>query len=352
MTAALLLCACNKTEKISNVIIEASNPNILYSGRTEGIGTEKVTVGYTGARERIKFYGTSIAARITDDSEENYIAIWIDNSLRGKLRLNNPDGVYLLAENLPLGEHTAEVVRITECQFGLMHFKGFQLNEGAKVLEWKQKNNRKIEFIGDSITCGYGIEANDPEMHFDAATENFCLNYSGLTARSLDADYLVVSRSGIGMFRNYDGPYNGSKDTMPEIYPYQYYLNYTKKWDFSKYTPDLVCINLGTNDFSTDGVNKDRYVTAYAKFAGEVLNRYPSAKLVLLQGPMDNSPELKKALHRVLNKLQERFPQRVTYFELSAQGELGFGADYHPNIKQSLKNAGELTNYLSKLMGW
>jgi lysophospholipase L1-like esterase len=351
-TTALFLTACKTTEQASKLVVDANNENILYSGRYEAIDNSRVTVGYSGARERIKFIGTSISARIQDDSEENYIAIWIDNELIGKTRLNSPDKTYLLAKDLPEGEHTAEVVRITECQFGLTHFEGFILNEGAEILEWKPEYDRKIEFIGDSITCGYGVEANDPNLHFDAATENFCLNYSGLTARTLKADYLVVSRSGIGMFRNYDGSYNGSKDTMPDIYPYLYYLNYTKKWDFSQYTPDVVCINLGTNDFSTDGVNVDRYVTTYIKFASDVLTRYPTAKLVILQGPMNNSPELNKALHRVLSKLEDTFPGRASYFELSAQGELGMGADYHPNIKQSIKNAGELTKYLSQLMGW
>jgi lysophospholipase L1-like esterase len=333
------------------VNVGADNSSIRYSGRSEGIGTGEVTLGYSGARVRLRFEGTSVAVRIKDDTGENYAVAWVDGKMGQKFRLNSKESYYLLADGLPSGIHTVEVVRLTECYIGLTHFEGFVLNSGAKVLPWLDAHQRRIEFIGDSITCGYGIEANDPKLHFSPDTENFCLDYSGLTARHLDADYLVVSRSGIGIFRNYDGPYEGSEGTMPEVYPNTFYLHQST-WDFSRYTPDVVCINLGTNDFSTKGVNVDKFVAAYIDFAGKVLERYPNAKLVILQGPMDNSAALKGALGRVVDELSKKTPGRVTYFELSAQGQVGLGADYHPNRAQSEINSGELTRYLSTLMGW
>jgi lysophospholipase L1-like esterase len=351
LTVTLAACKC-PTCKLSANVIPANDTNIRYSGRTDGLGSAQVTVGYSGARERIRFHGTSITAHIKDDSGENYAVAWIDGKMGEKFRLNAKDGLYKLAEGLPDGEHTVEVVRVTECYLGLTHFLGFELNEGGKVLPWTSAKERKIEFIGDSITCGYGIEANDPNLHFTPETENFCLNYSGLTARALNADYLVVSRSGIGMVRNYDGPYEGSTGTMPEIYPHTFYLQDKPMWDYAGFTPDVVCINIGTNDFSTTGVNVEKYISAYVDFASGVLTRYPKAQLVMLQGPMDNRESLKLALGKVLEQLKTVAPGRVNYFELSAQGKVGLGADYHPNIEQSKINAAELSAYLSNLMGW
>lgn len=351
LTASLAACTCTSEQSVT--IIPASSAAISYSGRTDGVGSEQVTVGYSGARERIRFHGTSVAARIKDESGENYAVAWIDGKMGEKFRLNAKDGYYKLAEGLPEGEHTVEVVRITECYIGLTHFLGFELNPGAQILDWKDASDRKIEFIGDSITCGYGIEANDPTLHFSPDTENFCLNYSSLTARALKADYLVVSRSGIGMVRNYDGPHEGSTSgTMPEVYPHTFYMQDKPMWDFSRFTPDVVCINLGTNDFSTTGVNVDNYISAYVRFAKDVLTRYPEANLVLLQGPMDNSDALRQAIGKVLEQLKTVAPDRVTSFELSAQGKVGFGADYHPNIEQSKINAAELSQHLSDLMDW
>lgn len=332
--------------------LDADNPHIRYSGRSEGIGTDTVTFGHSGARVRLRFEGTSVGAWIDDESQKNYCMVWLDGEPGKKFQLNHENDFYTLAHDLEPGEHTVEVVRVTEGFLGLAHFKGFALDHDAEVLDWQTAHDRKIEFIGDSITCGYGVEANDPKEHFTPATENFCLGYSGLTARRLDADYLVVSRSGIGMVRNYDGPYDGSDNAMPDIYPQTFYTETEPKWDFDRFTPDVVCINLGTNDFSTTGVNVDNYVSAYVTFAGKVLDRYPEAELVVLEGPMNNSKELRAALDRVVDQLQEQAPERVHFFELSAQGELGYGADYHPNRAQSRRNADELTAYLADLMDW
>ncbi|HNX04299.1 MAG TPA: SGNH/GDSL hydrolase family protein [Opitutales bacterium] len=336
----------------SPVTVGADNPMLRFSGRSEGIGTSRVTLGYSGARVRLRFVGTSVGVRMTDDSGENIILPWIDGKAGTKIRLNSPDGLYTLATDLEPGEHTVEVVRITEGSFGLMHFKGFELNAGATVLPWRDAHSRKIEFIGDSITCGYGVEADDPNLHFEAATENFCLGYPGLAARALDADYLVVSRSGIGILRNFDGPYDGSADTMPEVYPHTFYLQRNPDWDFARFVPDVVCINLGTNDFSTTGVNVGKFESAYVSFAKTVLAHYPKAKLVIVQGPMNNSVELRDSLARIVSRLDEFAKGRVSYCELSAQGAAGYGADYHPNRAQAQISAAEFTQYLADLMDW
>jgi lysophospholipase L1-like esterase len=333
--------------------IAADNPAIRYSGRSEGIGTAKVTIGWSGARMRLRFQGsTSIGAWLDDDSGDNYAMVWIDGQPGKKFRLDARDGFYPLASGLDAGEHTVELVRVTECAVGLTHFRGFTLDRGAKPLAWRDAHQRRIEFIGDSITCGYGVEVDDANLHFTPATENFCLGYSGLTARQLDADYLVVARSGIGIVRNYGGPRDGTKNAMPSVYPHTFYLQPKPDWDFSRFTPDVLCLNLGTNDFSTTGVNVNNFIAAYADFLRMLLARYPAAQIVALQGPMNNSPELKSALHAALAKLDAESLRRIHYFELSAQGAHGYGADSHPNRAQSRINAGELTAFLADLMNW
>ena len=356
LLASALLAVCvsaqprAKTE--DSLTIGADNPAILYSGRSEGIGTSKVTFGYSGARQRLRFVGSSVGVLMDDDKGANYAMAWIDGQPGKKFQLNARDGFYPLAQGLKEGEHTVEVVRITECFLGLTGFRGFVLDRGARALPWGNVPDRRIEFIGDSITCGYGVEVDDPKLRFVPATENYCLGYSALAARQLEADTLVVARSGIGMLRNYDGPRDGSKDAMPQIYPATFYLQPKPEWDFSRYTPDVVCVNLDTNDFSTTGVNVDKFVANYIEFGTMLLKRYPHAQLVILQGPMDTSKALRAALDRVISQLHAEASERVHFLVLSPIGSGGYGADYHPNRAQSKINAAELTAYLSNLMAW
>ncbi len=335
------------------VTIGADQPAIRCSGRAEGTGTRQVTFGWSGNRVRLRFEGSSsVGVWLDDDSGKNYAMAWIDGAPIKKFRLDASDGFYALANGLDAGEHTVEVVRITECFLGLTHFRGFVLDQGARPLAWRGTPDRKIEFIGDSITCGYGVEADDPKLHFEPATENFCLGYSGRTARTLDADYVVVARSGIGMLRNYDGPREGSDDAMPQVYPHTFYMRPETDWDFHRFAPDVVCLNLGTNDFSTTGVDVDKFVATYVRFVNMLRMRYPDAQIVILQGPMDNGEELRAALQNVVNQVSGETSSRVHFLALSPQGAVGSGADYHPNRAQSKINAAELTAFLSRLMNW
>lgn len=358
LVLGLVLSSCSTTSRTENaestISVPADHPFLKYSGRSKWTNDSAIAFGYSGARIRMRFEGTAVGMRMEDERGENFVLVWVDGESQQKLRLDSEDGFYELASGLEPGEHTIEVVRVTEGSFGLNTFRGFSVSgRSPEILNWGEGPNRKIEFIGDSITCGYGVEVNDPQLPFSAESENFCLGYSGVTARNLGVDYLAVSRSGIGMVRNFDGPYEGSENTMPELYPDTFYMRPDSGvWDYENFVPDVVCINLGTNDFSTTGVNVDNYVSAYVDFATMLLDRYPEAEFVLIQGPMNNSDELGKALDRVIAALEKVSAERIHFLELSPQGSLGYGADYHPNVAQSQVNAAELTAFLSELMGW
>lgn len=300
---------------------------------------------------RLAFQGSEIGAKL-ESAKPNYVTIYIDGKRMEKLKVEGPERLYPLASGLGSGVHTIEMVKATEGMVGPVAFRGFELSDGGKVIDWPNKETRKIEFVGDSITCGYGIEVNDPKVHFSPDTENFSDAYASIAARDLNADYLVVARSGIGMLRNYGGPVDGSPDNMPAIYDRVLFHQAQPVWDHARFTPDVVCINLGTNDFSTSGPNHEKYASNYVTFLNMLIGRYPKARFVLLAGPMNNSQVLKDILVEVAETVNKGHPGRVSTFELSKQGARGFGADYHPNQEQAKVNGKELADYLSKLMGW
>ena len=175
--------------------------------------------------------------------------------------------------------------------------------------------------------------------------------------RALGADYLIVARSGIGIYRNYGDPAKGSENTMPDIYPYTFYRNKDYKWDFTRFAPDVVCFNIGPNDYWKLDADENRFVKEFNALADFAARKYPKAKLVIIEGPMGGDDDvetvpLKKALDRVLAHLEKTAPGRASFLWLSPEGKAGYGADYHPSRRQSEINAAELTKYLSGLMGW
>ena len=125
---------------------------------------------------------------------------------------------------------------------------------------------RRIEFIGNSITCGYGVESENPSDPFTYETENHFYTYAARTARALKAQHLVVARSGIGVYRNYGAPRSGSKDCMPAMYEQVLFTDSTELWDHTLYTPDVVCINLGTNDTSLDNYDMNLLAEGISQF--------------------------------------------------------------------------------------
>lgn len=334
------------------VSVSPDHAQLLYSGRRDDAEiAEGVRFGYSGVRVRLAFEGTAFGMRM-DSAKPNWVDVMIDGRRVDKRKVEGVGSYYDLAADLAPGVHTAEIVKATEGMVGPLIFKGFALADGGKVVEWPEKQTRKIEFIGDSITCGYGIEATEPKQHFTPETENFCDTYVWLAAQALNADYLVVARSGIGMLRNYNGPADGSPDNMPAIYDRVLFHDPALVWDPARFTPDVVCINLGTNDFTTSGANREKYAANYLSFVKMLIGRYPSARIVLLMGPMLNTGDLQTTLAQVAEAVNKEYPGKASSFELSAQGAHGFGADYHPSQEQAKINGAELTKYLSDLMNW
>jgi lysophospholipase L1-like esterase len=344
--AALLACS-----PIQGATIPANDENIVYSGRIDDSTPEAVTFSYSGARVRMAFEGSSVGAYVDDLRKQNWVVVYVDGQRQDKLSIDGTGGYYELASDLAPGPHTVELVKVTEGDIGSLRFHGFEIPDEGQALPWPEPETRRIEFIGDSITCGYGIEAADKNQGFTADEENFSDTYAFHTVQNLDADYLVVARSGIGMLRNYDGPVDGSVNNMPAIYDRTLFRSAEPKWDTTRFTPDVVCINLCTNDFSTSGPNVEKFESNYTEFVHRIQAQYPAAKIVLLLGPMTNDPKIRTILERIAaNTNSEANP--VSFFELSAHGKYGFGAHYHPSRKQAEVNGNELSAYLSDLMDW
>lgn len=342
------------TLPIDGNYIKADASQIQYIGRVKFLNT-KALFNYPGTQIRARFNGTSL--KMVCRPMTGYFMAQIDNSEAFKVTFNSEnDSVVTLATALTNKVHNVKLMYVIEGLFRDPEFYGFVLDKDAYLLERSPLPERKIEFIGNSITCGYGIESTNASDPFKEETENHWLTYANIISDSLNAAHTSISRSGIGVYRNYNGPKTGNKDIMPALYEYTLFNKTTDKWDFSKYRPQLVCINLGTNDFSTNNYDEKLYEKNYRMFLSMVRSYYPDAKIVMLTGPMlgdkENNIE-KEILNRICKDVNKKGDKQVFRFDFTPQtGDLGYGACWHPSTKQHQKMAGELLPFLRKLMNW
>ena len=354
------------TVPIQGAIISPADPHIQYAGRISFANPGRPAWNFPGIQIMAAFEGTSL--RMMAKPQSGYFMAQIDEAEPFKVAFRGErDSVVTLATALPEGRHFVHLMYIIEGYELFPEFWGFVLDKGRQLVEAPAFPSRKIEFIGNSITCGYGNEGLNKFEHFDYATENHYYSYASIAARNLEAQHWVVARSGIGAYRNYDGPKTGNPEScMPVQYEYtgyavvpqlrQKFAFLAEKWDFSRYQPDVVCINLGTNDLSTNNYDLNLLKQGYQNLLKMVRQHNPKAKIVFLTGSMLYNQEQQEAvqlLDEIATEAQVAGDKEVYRFDMThLDGEAYYGNDWHPNVYQDEKMANELTAYLRKLMNW
>ena len=355
-----------KTMPIKGTIISPTDKHIQYTGRISFTNPERPAFNFPGIQIRAAFEGTSL--RMLAKPNSGYFMAQIDKAEPFKVAFRGErDSLVTLATALADGVHTVKLMYAIEGYEFFPEFWGFVLDEGKKLVDAPALPSRKIEFIGNSITCGYGNEGLKKEEHFDYATENHYYSYASITARNLDAQHWVVARSGIGAYRNYNGPKTGNPESnmlaqyehigyalKPELRKEATFLS--EKWDFNRYQPDVVCINLGTNDLSTSNYDVKLLKQNYHKLLKTVRQHNPNAKIVFLTGTMLYNKEMelqRQILNEVEAEAKKAGDKEIYRFDMAPiSGDEWYGNDWHPNVYMDEKMAGELTAYLRSLMNW
>ncbi len=326
------------------------NPSFQFTGRFLR-EESSMRFAWSGSRIDFRFTGTSVTVLLSpspgaesapSDTLVDYYHILLDGVEHTK-RLTEDDPIAF--SSLQDTIHSLTIFKRTEALVAEGIFEGVILAAGQKLLPPLSQIKRKIEFIGNSITCGYGNEGNSKECHFSPDTENAWMTYSHLTAMALEAQYVSVCYSGKGVYQNYGKTKN---QLMPELWR-KYSPIIEEEWHFD-WTPDIVVVNLGTNDFAHEVPSKTEFVLAYQNFIQGIIQQYPQAKIVCLTGSMMTGRNL-EILKSYLAEVVSIFPEEKMYrFDLSPQGDLGMGCDWHPNIAQHTKNAQELSEFLSNII--
>lgn len=323
-------------------------------------------LGYSCTGIEFVFTGTKAEAVIWSNSPsldkvyQAWVAVFVDDEEEPSKRFPlEKEDVYVLYEGTVSKETKIRLVKYNEASFGKVGIKEI-ITDGEVPPKPTAPKTRKLEFIGDSITCGYGIEGKWMVDIFETAQENPWNAYAARTARALDADYHLVSWSGIGIISNYtekEVPDDGW--LMPPLYPCTDKAmdlalgNQTPEiWDNSRYVPDCIVINLGTNDQSYTKNIPERvavFGSEYYSFVKMVRSKNPSAEIICSLGIMgqDLCPEIKKQVERMVAEGD----MKLHFLQYDVQEEQdGIGTDWHPSLATHIKAGKKLEQKIKEIM--
>jgi lysophospholipase L1-like esterase len=347
----------------------ANDPAIYYTGRIDFSNVLAPQFSFPGVTISARFQGTQIRAVLREygsggPQTTNYFTVVIDGNVHKTIALTLADTIYELASGLLDQEHMVTLVKRTESSVGRVSFKGFLIT-GSQLIPFSFNRTRKIEFIGDSWTCGYGneVSTNSPNTGFHSVNEDHYHAWGSIVSRRLGADYVATAISGRGMYRNNSGSTFGS---IPQEYGRIYPGQNNPAWDPNRFVPDVLVIHLGTNDFYQETVmpsnvlDSASYVNAYLAFLQTLRGYYPTTKFVLAFGNSitDWYPAGLKHLTRwrsyiqaTVTKFKQVSDQNIYSFELTPQSA-PYGEDWHPTKATHVQMANEITPFLQNLMGW
>ncbi len=345
------LLSCSSSQK------PAANDAYLLKGRVEKQG-ESIILISSGSSVTFAFEGNkcTLALKAEDTYEHhNYVVVELDGIYHGRYKVETTKTPlsFNVTGNKP---HILTLYKATEAANGKVILLGVEAN----ITGSKKQSKKKIEFIGDSITCGMGNDYADipcdTGLWFDQ--HNAYYAYGPITSRELGTDFLLSSVSGIGMYRNWNDEHD-QEAIMPDVYE-NLYLNKdsSKPYEFG-FNPDITCIALGTNDFSDgDGkkerlpFNEDKYVANYIAFIKTVYKHSPNTQVVLLNSPMVSGSK-NDTFIKCLNRVKDAFSgdkahKPIQLFAFSSVTPHGCG--YHPDIADHKKMAGQLAPFLKNLL--
>ncbi len=338
------------TSSMVETSIEKSKNNVEFIGRFSTINTGIYQFEWSGSTITAGFEGTEIGVvlktlRCGPYGDVDYFNVTIDNGKPFILEIKKGTDKYQLASGLKNGYHTVKLTKRTESQFGsLIQFEGFDYGSG-KAAPAPARKTRRIEIYGDSISAGYGNEGTGEG--FRLKEENADLTYCALAAEALNAEYTDIALSGHGCHISLS---QSTTEVVPKYFNRALYKTSTL-YRFNQPDPDVVIINLGTNDFAIN-VSEASFFSSYMDFIATIRKKYPNSYIVCTT--CGGTYKALNTLQTVVEKRKSQFnDNNIGVFAAVIEDTNGaVGADGHPSVYGHQQLSEQFIEYLRKVMNW
>lgn len=347
---------------------------IIFIGRTY-LNENGLWMNFSGSGISFNTDSTKIilklsGTKVDDVNSRPYISILIDD-IRKDYAI---DSINKIIE-LDLDKKTHNITILKRSESSVSFVKIVDIMD-CNFLLIKDKKRLKIEFYGDSLTCGFGTLSTNPNEKFQTVTESFLDSYAYLTAQSLNASYSAICVSGFPIYKSRwnEGFKIDSVADMFSIADYDEKMDFEtiNYWNNLNYIPDIVIINLGTNDcsyFDNESQWVKNLIEEYKslenvyksdKFLGELNNlknkvksfldlifkTYPNVKVIWALGLIEVSDYVFKAIDETLNEYNNVNLYNYHFDVMSKCNERG--AVYHPSRRMHEIACKELVSYIKE----
>ncbi len=353
------------TGQLTESTVPATETYVKLMGRTH-TADDVTWLVQSGSAAEFQVTGTTASVSLAGDSgtgndadhRPRYV-VYVDGELLVDKTIDAETEEVTLFEGTTSRTAEVKVILVSEAMYGGVGVKSITTTSSSSIpVKPLPKKELCIEFIGDSITCAYGVEGTSNSDPFKTTTENFTKSYAYLAAQHLGADYSAVCYSGHGIISGYSSGDKNTESLVPDCYHLiSKHWEHTGDWDFSKRQNDVVVVNLGTNDinyvtaeFETRSVE---FTEGYAAFLQMLREYNPDAYIICTLGTMggeDLYPLIEEAVatHRTTQN-----DDRIMCFASAVQNGAadGYGSDWHPSAVTQQNSAYVMADKICQALG-
>lgn len=265
-----------------------------------------------------------------------------------------------IAEQLPNIMHEVTIFKRQDEGNNRYNMISIELDDNAQLLPPSAtKPSRRMEFYGDSVTCGERCEAlcyegqADPDEDLSGYSNSW-YSYASITSRNLNAQAHLVAQGGASLIDGigwFHAPHYLGMESIWDRSTYNPEFSEPQPWDFTRYTPHVVVVALGQNDahprdfmaLDYDSAEAQHWRARYVDFVHALREKYPKALIVLTTTIVRHDAAWDRAIGEVCDKLRTEGEFHVKHFLYSRNG---CGTDGHPRVPEDEQMAAELTAYL------
>ena len=333
-------------------------PYLRVLGRTNG-SLETVTLFWTASGIEMNVKATEIWVKVRSDYDmlEPWADVIIDGALSQRIMVNKGEQEICLFRNME-GDKVRNVKFLRDTPaFPTDEKTVLQVLSVATDGEFfpLEEPKLRMEVIGDSITSGEGCCGAEREMTWNSFCFNAVDHYAYMAAKELGAVYHCISQSGWGVFCSWEG---NEQQAIPLYYEQvcgllngerNKELGALEKWDFQKFQPDVVVVNLGTNDGSGTR-DMEKVEKAVMDFLRKIRACNPACYILWCYGMLGSviQPTLEKAIR---NYKEASGDERVEFVKLPDTLEGEFGSREHPGHLSHKKAAKILAEKIREISG-